>query len=1333
MTKSFFEASDSILTVSDSNQSVFGANGIQTVKIKSGATNINVDSNVEKIYFDNALSSYKFQQVGIGLNVFDATNQLIASLGVPDVTSGVQLNFLNGTTQAVISGDTTGVHITIGGVQVSNQTAAAITSPISGIDGSVTSAPTTFSFTSNAIGSPTQEGKTIVFTITPNAAVDKATTLNVDIQGQALNSILAITTPDDFVTGNSITFNAGETTVKQITVTVKNDGFAEGLEAYKARLLDSAGAEKGFVVGTITDGVPILNVSANTNTVNEGGSVIFNVTSDVSAPVGGIVIPYQLSGSATNTVDYTVSPATGTITIPYGEKTGVLTFTTTTDSFVESPETITLTLNPISTATINNNVATTTIIDTSVVVEPDKFFFSGAASVNEGETARYTISHAPVTGSAITIPYIISGTATTGSDYTGATSGTLTFNVGDTVKYIDLPIIADGIVEAGEAIIITLQNPSAGSIAAGQSTISTTIFDTSSATTGSTTTLSTNNDLVSGTTSNDLIIGYINANGTNSTLNLGDTIDGSSGIDTLQLTIDGSDAGAFPTGVIPTNIEIFNIKESGGVAGTYDFSTIPSETTVINNLSGDDVTFNNLASNTRLVIQGNGNNVTANTTFKMASANDMVDLTLSNGVNGGNITRNATGAATITINSSGAANVVDTIDLDTANALGGLTINAVTNLTASLSNDFAPNSTLTVNGSAAKVDLSGAALSSAITTVNASSFAGGVLIKVNQNDKTADTAFTGGKGNDTLDIGKVQYSGTLKIDSDGGIDTLKISDQAALSAATVGNISNFERIELYDDNDNSVDTFDVSLLKNITTIQLDTDSVGDGYVLTNISANQAKNIVLAGNQVVSPIFNVQNALTLGNIDALGLTIDAGESGNAVTVAGIEAPGIELINLNAIDGFTSTTLTGLPALTTFTIVGNGDVNLTTDKLQLNLNATIDASLSKGLLKVDASKATAPSGTQNGLAVKGSLTQASVLTGSEFADFFTGGAGADLFVSAGGNDTLNAGAGVDTLDGGAGSDVINGGAGADFITGGAGADTLNGGSGDDTFVYASTADLFDKLALVDRISGGSGVNSLLLGTNAAAFAIGATDVWTGATGIDALIGVANTTANTFVLATSAEAAGIRLVDLSANTAATGNKIDASSFTTTNLTLIGSATGANALSGGTGNDTIVGGTGIDTVIAGNGVDVIYTNGGNDSIDLSIAGASSTRIADAAEDRIYIPSSTSNIAVTSGFGTEDKLYLTKSGFKNVASLSTTNYVETTADLTATAPSPAWVGVSGAGIIAVGVAVATATSTVKLYLTDDMSAATTANSTLFVTLTGMGTDNFDLGNIVLF
>jgi Ca2+-binding RTX toxin-like protein len=477
----------------------------------------------------------------------------------------------------------------------------------------------------------------------------------------------------------------------------------------------------------------------------------------------------------------------------------------------------------------------------------------------------------------------------------------------------------------------------------------------------------------------------------------------------------------------------------------------------------------------------------------------------------------------------------------------------------------------------------------------------------------------------------------------------------------------------------------------------------------------------------------------------------------VTVAGIEAPGIELLNLNAIDSFTSSTLTGLPALITFTIVGNGNVNLTTDKLQLNLNATVDASLSKGLLTVDASKATAPSGTQNGLAVKGSLTQTSVLTGSEFADFFTGGAGADSFVGAGGNDTLNGGAAADYLDGGAGSDSINGGAGADFIIGGAGVDVLNGGSGDDTFVYAAAADLFDKNAPVDRISGGSGVNNLLLGTNAAAFAIDVKDIWTGVTGIDALIGVGNTTANTFVLEKSAETAGIKLVDLSANSAATGNKIDASSFTATNLTLIGSATGANSLSGGAGNDSIVGGAGTDIITAGNGADVIYTNGGNDAIDLSVMAAGSTvATADNAVDSIYIsalPTATgvsikgfgTYIAATpsvAASGTADKLYLTSSAFGQISgfvkSTTTTtppsvtlgNYAETTTDLGTTAPASPLGLANTAGIVEVK-----AGSDVKLYFTTNMGGATTGatgNSQLIVTLTGVDTANFDIGNIGL-
>lgn len=1319
MTKSFLEADDRTLTISDSNVAVFGNTGIQVLNLKSSATNIKVDSNIEKIYFDNPLSFYKFQQLGNELKIFDVSNTLITQIGMRD--DGTALTFANGTINALIFGDATGVHVSVGGVLVNDTIATALTTPT--INSAIASSPA-FTLTSTADGVPTQEGKTITFTVTPNTAITQTTQLNLDIVGQALNSIVATTSANDFSAAGSMLFNVGDTAAKQVTVTVNNDSLSEGMEAYKARLVDTTGNEKSSVVGTIIDGVPVLNLLANASSVNEGSSVIFNVTSDVPAPTGGFVIPYQLSGSATNTVDYVITPATGTITIPAGEKTGVLTFTANSDTTVEAPETIVVSLSSVGNATINTNIATTTINDTSVVLEANKFFFSGSASVNEGGKAIYTISHTPVT-SAITIPYTITGSATNGSDYTNSGTSPITFNIGDSSKTIELPITADVTTEGNETVIVTLGTPSSDTVATGQNTITTTIVDTSVTGTSNNFKLTTAIETITGTDGNDLITAYIDASGITDTLNTSDVINGGNGSDTLLITTNGADAGAFPVATI-TGIETVSIQETGGVAGSYDLNSVFNETTVINNKSSDDVNFTNIATGAKLVVAGDGTSVNGNTIFTMSSSIDTIDLTFNGGVTGGNVTRNATGAAAITINSTGAANVVDTLDLDTAKALTALTINASTSLTATLAADYAANSTLTVTGAGAKVDLSGAALSAAISNVNASALTGSVLLQVNQADKIVDTKFIGGTGNDTLDIGKVKYnSTTLTANGADGVDTLKISDQDTLSATTVKNITNFERLEIYDDNDGNVDTFDASLLKGITTVQIDADSAGDGYNLTNLSASQAMNIVIAGNQTVAPSLNISNATVIGNIDTLGLAIDAGVSGNAVTVAGINAPGIEFIDLNAIDSFTATTLTGLAALATLTISGSGDVNLTTDKLPLNLNSTIDASSSTGMITVNASAATT-----NGMSIKGSLSQANVLTGTEQADVLTGGAGADSLTGGGGADTLNGGTNTDTLVGGAGSDVLNGGIGADVLNGGAGIDTLNGGSGDDLFSYAVTTDLFDKNALVDSIAGGSGANGLLLGTTGTAFAIAATDIWTRASGIESLTCVANTTANTLVLDVSAETQGVKLIDLSSNSAATGNIINVSSFTSTNTSLMGSATGATSIVGGAGNDTITGGTGNDTIVAGNGADVIYGGTGDDSINLAISttvGTTTTTAADTYSDQIYLPSQSNSYSIT-GLSALDTISLTQSAFGSISLTDGTTYSETTLTLSTTAQD---FGTNGsAGIIAIGAA--TGTGGVKLYYTSDIGAATTTNSQLFLTLVGVATDVISTANLLM-
>lgn len=467
----------------------------------------------------------------------------------------------------------------------------------------------------------------------------------------------------------------------------------------------------------------------------------------------------------------------------------------------------------------------------------------------------------------------------------------------------------------------------------------------------------------------------------------------------MNITTDGAAGGALP-GALITNVEVFKIRETGGTAGKYDFAAVTGETAVINNKSTDDVTFDNLATGTTVTVLGDGTTKNGATTFNMASATDAVTLNIDGGVTQGNIARNQTGAATVTINSTGAANTVGTIDLDIGAVIKSVTINATTNLTGTLdAADYAAGATLTVSGAASKVDLSGAALSANISKVDASGLtAGGVLVQVDQTDTTVDTQFIGGAGNDTLDIGKVVYNSTTLTAAGGnGTDTLKMSDQAALTSTTAKYISGFETLELYDDDDGALDTFDASLLTGINAIVLNADSAADGYKVTNLSATQAAAVTIKGSQNVAPTFDVKGATTVGQLDTLSITIDDGLTAkNTLTVADITAAGVETIKVTAVDNFTLSAATGLTAMTKMELSGGGNVSVTTGALALNVNTIIDASAVTGTVTINASAATT-----NGAAIKGSATKANTITGTAQDDVITGGTGVDKVTYTSGN--------------------------------------------------------------------------------------------------------------------------------------------------------------------------------------------------------------------------------------------------------------------------------------------------------------------------------------------
>lgn len=103
-------------------------------------------------------------------------------------------------------------------------------------------------------------------------------------------------------------------------------------------------------------------------------------------------------------------------------------------------------------------------------------FISATYSAYEGSSAVITVTRSGFITGTSTIDFATSnGSAVAGADYV-ATSGTVRFAPGESMKSISVPIIYDGLVESSETINLTLSNPT-GSTMRGQTTAVLTIND----------------------------------------------------------------------------------------------------------------------------------------------------------------------------------------------------------------------------------------------------------------------------------------------------------------------------------------------------------------------------------------------------------------------------------------------------------------------------------------------------------------------------------------------------------------------------------------------------------------------------------------------------------------------------------------------------------------------------------------------------------------------------------------------------------------------------------------------------------------------------------------
>ncbi|MDZ7965331.1 MAG: Calx-beta domain-containing protein [Nostoc sp. DedSLP03] len=228
-------------------------------------------------------------------------------------------------------------------------------------------------------------------------------------------------------------------------------------------------------IGAFEYVLPKVNFGAATYNTTEDSTattVTISVTLDAS-PETAVTVPIVVknNSTATNGNDYTFSPATISFTAGAtgANLTQLITFTINPDDLPENAETVVLNFGTLTGADLGTITETTLTIAANDAIQ--YAISTPTSTLTEGnsgtQAVTFTVTRSGGIGVASTVNYAFNGAATFGSDYnniqvTGggtATSGTLSFAVGETTKTITADVLGDNIFELNEDITVILSNP----------------------------------------------------------------------------------------------------------------------------------------------------------------------------------------------------------------------------------------------------------------------------------------------------------------------------------------------------------------------------------------------------------------------------------------------------------------------------------------------------------------------------------------------------------------------------------------------------------------------------------------------------------------------------------------------------------------------------------------------------------------------------------------------------------------------------------------------------------------------------------------------------------
>jgi poly(3-hydroxybutyrate) depolymerase len=330
-------------------------------------------------------------------------------------------------------------------------------------------------------------GSTIQFSANSYTVAESAGTVVLTVQRtNDLNTLVSVdyATADGTATNGlkytavagTLAFHAGETN-QILVVPILNNGLVEGSKNFRVILSNPTNAVLGTrtnVTVSITDNDKALQLELASYSVSEdAGAITIRVLrrDDGDFPISVDYATTNLTALAGQ--DYLDDA--GTLTFAPGETLKKITVTLLNDAVREPRETFRLTLsNPSGGAVLGAPVsATVTITNTDDVVQ-----FQTATLTNREDAVcvRIPVLRGESALSTTVEVTTANATAVAGQDYTGVTN-TLSFAPGERLKFVDVPLLNDGLKESSETFRITLSNPTGGAVLATPATLAVMILD----------------------------------------------------------------------------------------------------------------------------------------------------------------------------------------------------------------------------------------------------------------------------------------------------------------------------------------------------------------------------------------------------------------------------------------------------------------------------------------------------------------------------------------------------------------------------------------------------------------------------------------------------------------------------------------------------------------------------------------------------------------------------------------------------------------------------------------------------------------------------------------